>query len=126
MSPEQEAELVNGGDCRSHFHIDDRQPSQSFLQGLQGVANRVPIAANTTLTGREDFVSVDTSAGNVTLNMPIAKQGLEIEILKLSLLNTVILLPQGADTILLTAGVTITVGNAAVRFKAFGTDWRPI
>lgn len=126
MTPEQEAELVGGGDCRSHFHIDDRQPSQSFLQGLQGVANRVPVSGNITLTGKEDFVSVDTSAGNVTLTLPVAKQGLEIEILKIYLINTVIILPQGTDTVLLTTGVTLTSGNAAIRFKAFGTDWRPI
>lgn len=126
MSPEQEASLIGGGDCRSHFHIDDRQPSQAFLQGLQGVANRVPISASVALTGKEDFVSVDTSAGDVTLTMPRAINGLEIEILKLYLAYTIIILPQGTDTVLQTTGVTLTSGNAAIRFKAFGTDWRPI
>lgn len=126
MIEENHASLIGGGDCRLHFHIDDRQPTQAFLQGLQGVANRVPVTGDTTLTGKEDFVSVDTSAGNVTITMPVAKQGLEIEILKTSPAYTIIIVPRGTDTILNTTGVTISLGNAALRFKAFGTDWRLI
>jgi uncharacterized membrane protein SirB2 len=52
--------------------------------------------------------------------------GIEVEVLKVYPDFTVIILPQASDTILLTSGVTLSVGNAALRFKAFDTDWRII
>ena len=126
MTPEQEASLVSVGDCRTHWHSEDRQPTQDFLRGLQTVANQKAYSGTITLTGKEDFVLVDTSTGNSTLTLPRAVNGLEIEIMKLDATNTITVLPEGTDTILLNTGATISVGGASIRFKAIGTDWRPI
>ena len=127
MTPEQEAALTGGGDCQEHFHLYDQRPTQALLQGLHAVASRRTIVSDTVLTGIEDFSVIDTSAGNVLITLPVAKQGLESELLKKFPENMVIVTAQGTDTILGQLNpVTISSGNAAIRFKAFDTDWRPI
>lgn len=127
MTPEQEAALTGGGDCQEHFHLYDQRPTQALLQGLHAVASRRTIASDTVLTGIEDFSVIDTSAGNVLITLPVAKQGLESELLKKFPENMVIVSAQGTDTVLGQPNpVTISSGNAAIRFKAFDTDWRPI
>jgi len=126
MRPDQEMSLVGGGDCFSHWHSEDRKPTQALLQGLESIANQVPVTANVQLTGKEDFVVVNTATSSVTVTMPRAANGLEIEIMKLSPAYLINVVPKGTDTILGTTGVTISVGNASIRFKAIGTDWRPI
>ena len=122
----EDRSLVSGGDCFSHWHSEDRRPTQSFLHGLQDIANQVPVSGPVTLKGSEDFVIVDTGAGNVTVTLPKAIRGIEIEVMKLRSANTIIVLPQGTDTILGMPGATITSGGASIRFKAVGTDWKPI
>lgn len=127
MTPEQEAALTGGGDCQEHFHLYDQRATQALLQGLHAVASRRTIVSDTVLTGIEDFSVIDTSAGNVLITLPVAKQGLESELLKKFPENMVIVTAQGTDTILgQLSPVTISSGNAAIRFKAFDTDWRPI
>jgi len=126
VRPDQEMALVGGGDCYSHYHSLDRQPTQDFLQGLESVANQFQVSGDTVLTGREDFVIVDTSAGNVAITMPRAINGLEVEVMKLVPAYSINVVPGGTDTILSTTGVTFSAGNASIRFKAIGTDWRPI
>lgn len=126
LTPQQEAALTGGGDCFTHWHSEDRQATQELLQGLQGVAAQRSYDADTTLTGKEDFVLVDTSSANVTITLPWARNGLELELLKVSDSGTLIILPQGTNTIMGTTGATCTSGGSALRFKAFGTDWRLI
>jgi len=126
MTPSQEASLTGGGDSFDHWHSSDRQPTQDFLQGLGSVAKQVFVSGDTVLTGQEDFLAVDTQTGNITITMPRAINGLEIEIMKLVPANTIFIIPDGTDTIFTTTGVTLSVGNAAIRFKAIGTDWRAI
>jgi len=126
MRLDQEAALIQGGDCFSHYHSADRVPTQDFMHGLQTIARQNPVTANYTVTAKDDYVLVDTSAGNVTITMPRAIGGVEVEILKMFPQNTIFVVPEGSDTILMATGATISIGNAAIHFKAFGTDWRPI
>ena len=125
MTPQQEAELTGGGDCFAHFHSEDRKATQELLQGLHGVAEQRTFSASTTLTGSENYVLVDAAAP-VNITMPVARNGLEVEVGKRSGVGTVTVLPQGSDTILLGPGVSFTGVGTSIRFKAFGTDWRPI
>lgn len=118
--------LVSGGDSHAHWHSEDRVPTQVFLQGLQGVAQRRAFTGDYMLTGREDFASFDTSSTTLTVTLPLARQGLEVEILKVDGVNPLIIVPQMSDTILGTTGATLSTNGAAIRFKAFDTDWRPI
>lgn len=125
MDQIQENSLIGGGDCFLHFHSDDRVATQDFLHGLQKVAKVLNGTSNVVLKN-EDFVSIDTRTGNITVTMPRAINGREVELNKPYPANTLIIVPQGADTIMQGAGVTISSGGASLRFKAFGTDWRPI
>ena len=88
MTPEHEATLTNGGDCFSHWHSEDRRPTQEFLHGLQSLVSTTSVVASTTLTGAEDVVRVDTASGNVTVTLPRPTNGKEITIIKTSALNT--------------------------------------
>ena len=126
MTPEQAAALTNGGDCFSHWHSEDRRPTQDFLHGLQSVASQKPYDASGSVAPGDDYVVVDSRSGSITLTLPRAVNGIEIEVLKAYPDYVVVILPQAGDTILLTSGVTLSAGNAALRFKAFDTDWRII
>ena len=75
MTPWQETALTGGGDCFTHWHSEDRRPTQDFLHGLHSVANTVVASSNITLTGNEDVLRVDTSAGDVIVTLPYAKGG---------------------------------------------------
>ena len=125
MTPQQQAELTGGGDCFAHYHSEDRRPTQALLQGLHGIAERRTFNGNVTLTGKEDFVLVDATSP-VTITLPIARNGAEIEIGKRAGVGVVTVLPQNLDTILLGTGINFTGVGTSIRFKAFGTDWRPI
>ncbi len=118
--------LIGGGDCFAHWHSADRVPSSDMLHGLQAIAKQQPVTGDYQATINDDYLLVDTSAGDVTITLPMAVGGNEVEILKMSSAYTVIVLPMGTDTILTTTGVTISTGDAAIHFKSFGTDWRPI
>lgn len=128
VTPEQESSLISGGDCFAHYHSEDRRPTHSLLQGLNEIASRVQISGNFTLTGDENYVLVDTRAGNVTITLPKAKNQLEIEILKQYSPYSIIIQPGNiVDTILKqTNPVTLSTVNASLRFKAMGIDWRII
>jgi hypothetical protein len=126
MTEQVPNDLIGGGDCFLHYHSEDRKPTQDLLQGLQGVASQVPLSGVAQLRGSEDFIAVDTSSSDATITLPKAINGREIEIMKLYPTYTITFLPQGTDTILNTAGATLSTGNASLRFKAIGTDWRII
>ena len=126
MKPEEDFSLTSGGDCRSHWHSEDRVPTQNFLHGLQTVAARNSVTGSYAATGKEDFIIADTSAADSFITLPKARNGLEVEVLKPSANFTVVILPQGSDTVLGTLGASFTSQNAALRFKAFGTDWKLI
>lgn len=124
MTPEQEYSLIGGGETNLHSH--PLTISHDILQRLDTIAKSPTITSDTTLTGAEDFIMVDTSAGNVTVTLPRKIEGLVSEIMKPNAPNTVTVLPQAGMTILGAAGATITAAGTSIRFKLFGTDWKPI
>lgn len=88
MTPEHEAALTGGGDCFAHWHSEDRRPTHDFLRGLQSLAVTKSSSSSVTLTGGEDIVRVDTSAGDVTVTLPPPVNGEEVTVIKTSALNT--------------------------------------
>lgn len=128
LTPDQYASLVGGGDSPLHYHANDRTPNNDTLKGLAGAYKSKTVTAGTTvLTGAEDYIIADTTSGNVLLTLPSAVKVFEIEILKPSSKNIVVFAPFDTDTILgLNASYSLSLGNAALRFKTFGTDWKII
>ena len=123
MTPWQEAALTGGGDCFTHWHSEDRRPTQDFLHGLHSVANAVVASSNITLTGDEDIVRVDTSAGDVTVTLPYAKGGTEITVIKTSALNTLTVKGTGTETINGSNTHTYTTLWSSRTFKAIDGQW---
>lgn len=123
MTPWQEAALTGGGDCFTHWHSEDRRPTQDFLHGLHTVANTVVASADTTLTGNEDVVRVDTSASDVTITLPYAKNGIEVTIIKTSALHTLIIKGSGTETINGDNTHTYATIWSARTFKAIDGQW---
>lgn len=124
ITESQESELVSGGDCRSHFHLEDRVPTQAFLHGLQTVVSRKTYTGDTTLTSSDDYALVDTRTATITVTLPQIRSSLEVEVLKLYSQNVLVVIPASGDTIMGSTGITVSSGGSALHFKAFGTDWR--
>lgn len=126
MTPDQEAALVGQGDCQSHWHSEHKRATQDFLHGLDSVAAQRTYTGDFTLGVGDDFAMVDTSTGDVSITLPRARNGIVKEVLKVSSAYTLTVLPSGSDTVMGVMGVTTSLGGSALRFKAFGTDWRLI
>jgi len=119
-------ELIGGGDCRSHFHLEDRVPTQDFLHGLQGVAYQVASSSTSAIKADSDIVYVDTAAGNVTVTLPVAKNGQEYTVIKTSPLNTLTVNTTAPDTIEGLTSVSFTTQWTARTFKEYQGNWQII
>lgn len=116
-------ELVSGGDCRAHYHLEDRVPTQDFLHGLQNVAYKYEVSSDTVLTGQEDFIFVDTSASNVTITLPRATGGREITVVKTTAAHTLTVDTTGTDLIDGSASQAYTTQWLARTYKQTPTGW---
>jgi len=112
-------ELIGGGDTRLHFHLEDRTPTHLTLEQMQSVTNVGTQTGNYTATPQDDIILVDTSAGNVTVTLPLAKGGKEFEPVKAEAANVLYVVPTAPDTILGSAtGVIIRNQYDALRLKS--------
>ena len=116
-------ELLNGGDCRAHFHLEDRIPRQDFLHGLQNVAYKYEVSSDTVLTGQEDFIFVNTASSNVTITLPRATGGREITVVKIASANTLTVNTTSPDLIDGSASQSYTTQWLARTYKQTSTGW---
>lgn len=123
MTPEQEAALTGGGDCFSHWHSEDRLPTQNLLHGLHGVSYVKSVSGNTSLTGKEDIILVDTSLSDVTVTLPEASGGAEVTVVKISSLHKLIVQGSGSDLINGSSSHIYTTQWSARTFKAVEGQW---
>lgn len=119
-------QLLNGGDCTTHWHSEDRVPTQDFLHGLQGVAYQVTSASNVTPSSYTDYIYCDTSSGDITVTLPVAKNGQEYTVIKTSPLNTLTVDTTAPDTIEGLSSISFTTQWTARTFKDYGGDWQII
>jgi hypothetical protein len=89
---------------------------------LNGVISK---SANYTLVPFDDTVEVDSTSGNVTINLPTAAKikGKEYTIKKVVAANSVIVDGSGAETIDGAATYTMTAQWKYVRVRSNGTNW---
>lgn len=116
-------ELVSGGDCRAHYHLEDRVPTQDFLHGLQNVAYKYEVSSDTVLTGQEDFVFVNTALSNVSITLPRATGGREITVVKIASANTLTVNTTSPDLIDGSASQSYTTQWLARTYKQTPTGW---
>jgi hypothetical protein len=118
VTPEQEAALVNGGDCFSHWHSEDRRPTQDFLHGLQGVAKVAYPSSNFVVDFRVDYYIVTTSAGVVLATLPLARGNRVITFLRAGGAYNLRLNPSGTETINGTTHLDLTSQYSPIRLLA--------
>lgn len=70
LNEQDQAELVNGGDTRLHYHNSDRVPTHDTLEGLAAVENIRSVDASYVSNYQDDFILVDSTAGAVTIDIP--------------------------------------------------------
>ena len=81
------------------------------------------VSTNTTATTDDDFISVNSDSGNITITLPAAADVTHPLIIKNTGSNDVIVDGDGSETIDGSATYTISVEDAAVIFTSNGTNW---
>jgi hypothetical protein len=123
LSPEQESNLVSQGDCFEHYHSQDRVPTHEFKLGLDYLETSLTVAdGTTTLTGREDYVLVDTTSGAATIVLPDPVKRGSVTVVKLVAANTVTV-DSPTGTINGGATYSLTSAYATAKFKAIGGNY---
>jgi hypothetical protein len=117
MNPQDDFSLVQGGDCFSHWHSSDRQPTQDFLHGLQGVTRVEYRAADFTVDLSVDYYIVTTPAA-VTATLPLARGNRVIVLLRDGGAHNLSIYPSGGETINGTTHIDITSSYSPVRLLA--------
>lgn len=110
--------LVNGGDCFSHWHSSDRQPTHDFLEGLQTLCRVKEASANYEASLNDDYNLVTTSGGAVIVILPKARNNRVITFTKVGGGNTLTLTTTSPDTINGGASLVISSNYAPVRLLA--------
>lgn len=96
------------------------------LNRLVELAEPPTLAQTVTFSAEADrFYVVDSTAGNVTVNLPVAadSRGVNYIVFKTVLLNSVILDPAGAELINGAATLTLTPANSWAWCFCDGTGW---
>lgn len=115
-----EQELTGGGDTLLHYHLSDRATNA----GLQNDA-RVSLVTGAAyaIAPGDDFVVLDTTSGAVTVTLPRARNGKEIEVILQAGTYNGVILPQSGETIMGEADAIFSVVGTAIRFKAINLNW---
>lgn len=124
IDPRDEQQLLGGGDTMLHYHNLDRIPTHDTLEQLHQVATLVAVTGNVQLEPQDDFVLADTTLFSTTVQLLPAKAGQEVEIIKVTPGNRVLILPTPPDSILGEDGYILTTQWDALRLKAIeGFGW---
>ena len=123
LDDRQAAELTGTGECFLHWHPDDRAVTSDTVKGVAQQKLIQNTTTSTTITYSPDIVTVDTTAGNATITLPLAKAGNEVIIVKTAAANTVTVLCSGANLIFGSASTTLTTLGSVVRLKGISTGY---
>lgn len=123
LTPQQESNLTSAGDCREHWHSEDRILSQDSVIQFQNLTTLKPISDDFAVTERWNGVLVDTTLQNVVVTLPTARHGREFEVVKNAAAHYVSIIPTGVDTILGLAEARIYNYGTALRLKAITGGW---
>ena len=114
MNPQQEQQLLEGGECYLHYHPEDRVPTHDTLNRLQNIANEVIISGNYVATYNDDHIICDSAC---TVTLPPTRAGKELEVTQ-TFVGTVTVLPTGTETLVGATSVLMNVQWMSLRFKS--------
>lgn len=111
---------------------------RAMVTQLEGLFARVTVdtgspafavTANYTVTASDELLLVDTTAGSLTVTLPLIGETMiagkfEVSIKKATAGNVLTILPTGADLIDDELSVIITAHNTSLTFKATTDGWR--
>ena len=124
LTEDQEQLLTQGADCNLHYHSTDRDISHDQVLQFQGSESVKEVSASRAVTYADDFLFVDSSAGAITLDLPIARGGKTYTVVRIAGSSSVTLQPTGLDKINGASSYVITTSFAPMRLKALkGTGW---
>lgn len=124
LSEQQLAQLIGLGDCFIHTHPKE---TLGFTE-RQELMEAVPVTAISStpyaITTRDEILTVDTTGGAVTINLPQASRGRELRVIRVAGSASVTLLPTGSDTLNGGASLVISSSYSPIHLKAiFGTGY---
>lgn len=127
LTPNEVDQLVGNGYCFMHVHPKVPLDFSDITQ-LESVQPSNPITGDYELTRADSLVLVDTSAGSITVTMPLAAKGREFQITKMTPQNALWIVPTPPDRILGSAvGVVLYNQYSSLHFKAVegnaDTNW---
>lgn len=117
-------ELTGGGPTDLHHH--PKNVVREDIIQYQDATRLRTVSADYAVTYEDDVVIVDTSAGNVTVTLPLALGQKEFTIVKASTLNTVIIHFSGGQTCFTIVAFTLTNLADTKRLKGFNGNWTTI
>ena len=124
LTHEEVSQLARGGECYIHTHPKEILGFTERLELME--ATPVTTAtSDTSPTSLTEIILVDTSAGSVTITLPVASRGREYQVVKVTGPNAVMVTPSGSDTILgSSSGVSFSGLYTSLHFKGiFGTGY---
>lgn len=123
MDVYQEGQLIGGGDTLLHYHLQDRTPTHETLDILQSVQVERTLSASGDILSTDDIVLGDTTAGAITLTLPLAKGGKVYIILKSAGANSVTIQTSGSDTISGASTKVLSTLWSSTTLKASSGRW---
>lgn len=121
---EELGDLVGGGLCQSHYHLQDPTVPHDMVVNYQRGKVQRSVSTNTSLTTNDDLLLVDTSTGNIAVTLPKSgASGKEFVLFKTSGINILTINPVGVDTINGAASLTLTAAFGSYWLKAVSGGW---
>ena len=120
MKVEEDFSLIGNGDCKSHYHLDDRTPTQDFLHGLHEASKVSTQTSSFTASLLVDYYLIDTTSGAVTVTMPVAKNNQQLTFIRTAGANSVTLNRAGTDMINGATSLTISTSYTPINLLAIG------
>jgi hypothetical protein len=125
MNKMDELELVSGRDTALHSHSFDRVPTQDTLEALSSVEKVRTVTATGSASLSDDILRVDTTAGTVTLTLPVPRNGKRFTMSRVAGGNNVTV--QGASGLINGAATaTISANYTPLRLKAVGANYESV
>lgn len=110
--------LTEGGACDLHFHPNDRVVQHEQLDQIQALKTIRSISANYVATAKDDILVIDTTSGNVSVTLPLAKGFKEFTIVKSVGVNVLTILFSGGQLMFSQSSIVLTTLSDVRTLKA--------
>lgn len=123
LDEHQHRQLTGGGECYLHHHLEDRSPHRDQASRLRELEREAQVSGTTALSYDYDVYVCDTTGGNFTVTLPVAKQHQVLIVVKKVAANVLTIAASGSDTINGAASIALTGAWSAKYIKATAGGW---